>query len=128
MLNDLLLLPLTAMSLAFYGGGGPTPMPPSTVGVWEGTITAPGLNSPVLLFTFEQSNTPNRGDFSGTIAEFSDPAGTKFSGNTLQGTLVVSDPAGGLTCKGAFTKFVRYEGVCVLTEGSANMNLVLNKR
>jgi hypothetical protein len=125
-MKRLLVLPLMGVLLASCGGGSPsTPALPSTVGVWDGTFAVQGTSFASLIFTFEQSNTPNSGDFSGTLTATNTPGSVGFTGNTTQGTLISYDSSGSIVCQGTFTNYVRYDGACVITVGAEKLNVTL---
>ncbi|MDP9766641.1 hypothetical protein [Deinococcus enclensis] len=115
----LLTLPIVALTLASCGGGGAPPAAQTVSGYWTGTLA--GYGSVNIQIGVNQTNTPNSGDFTGTLTATGVAGSAGVAGNVFKGTLVSADSSGYIACAGTFSNYNHYVADCLLAAGSSQM-------
>lgn len=121
---------ISTLALALAACGTPVQPPaPTVTGEWTGTATDEN-NTYTLFMTFNQTNTPNPGDFTGTY-RFARTDGTAvpLTGNVNTGVVAIRGETLVMDCQGVFTGVTRYNATCIASNRGATLQttVVMNK-
>ena len=104
------------IGLASCGGSGNGTPAVSATGTWDGTFSVNDTAFNTIQMVVSQTDTPNAGDFKGTLTSDQVTGNSPVVGNTKTGKITSTDASGAMACEGSFSQNLsRYDGTCNIT-------------